>query len=158
MESERGKATAMIEASISDLFRAGRHWSKSFGERFDPPLSPMAFGLLRHIAWHGPVRAADLVGAFGSDKAAVSRHVAALKDSGLVIAEADPDDRRASLLLPTEHALRGLEGFREETHQQFSQMLTAFDDVELDELARLLAKFAGGLDGATGPRRVTSDD
>ena len=58
--------------------------------------------LLKALAMHGPRRSSELAAAVHSDPSTVSRQVAALVRDGLIERQADPEDGRASVLVPTE--------------------------------------------------------
>lgn len=57
--------------------------------------------LLLDLIKHGPRRASDLAGQHCADPSTVSRQVASLVKAGLLERTADPDDGRASILVPT---------------------------------------------------------
>ncbi|MFY1635707.1 MarR family winged helix-turn-helix transcriptional regulator [Solwaraspora sp. WMMB335] len=73
------------------------------GLRFDPPLERAAYTLLVRIAGDQPDRLSVLAEDLGLDISTVSRQVAALEAAGLATRAADPSDRRASVITPTEH-------------------------------------------------------
>ena len=106
MTTPRAADLRRVEAEVGILIRRVK---RVLGERarlLHPDLHPATFFLLNHIVERAPIRAADLVGAFGMDKGGVSRQVQHLVDLGLVDRRPDPEDRRASLLAPTEEATR----------------------------------------------------
>ena len=87
-----------IEAEVGSLIRRVKRVMGERAREVHPDLHPMTYVILAHLADHGPMRGADLSGAFEMDKGGVSRQVQALVDLGLVERQPDPEDRRAILL------------------------------------------------------------
>jgi DNA-binding MarR family transcriptional regulator len=142
---DRDRATADIEAAVGELFRSGRTWAKGMAGRFEPPLSPIGYALLRHVHQHAPVRSGDIVTTFGMDKGAVSRQISQLRELGLVEAAPDPEDRRATLLTLTPAALEAFDAFRTETRRQYQGVLADWSDDELRAFAQALERFNASL-------------
>ena len=142
---DRDRATADIEAAVGELFRTGRTWAKGLAQRFEPPLSPIGYAILRYVQQHAPVRSGDIVATFGMDKGAVSRQISALRELGLLDAASDPEDRRATLLTPTPAAVEAFASFRDETRMQFQGMLDGWSDDELRAFAQALERFNASL-------------
>ena len=67
--------------------------------------------LLVKLAQLGPSRASELAEQVCADPSTVSRQVAHLVKSGLLERRADPDDGRASILVPTELGLAKVREF-----------------------------------------------
>jgi DNA-binding MarR family transcriptional regulator len=150
-ETSRDRATAEIETSLAELIRVGKTWNKTLAARFGSELPPLAFGILRYVLSHAPVRSAAIVTFFDLDKATVSRAIKALRDKGLIEATPDPNDGRASVLEPTELARRDFERYRAETRAQYRGLLDAWSDEDLGDLARLLGRLTDTLpSGGTG--------
>jgi DNA-binding MarR family transcriptional regulator len=144
-ETPRDRATADIEASLADLIRVGKTWNKTLATRFGSELPPLAFGILRYVFLHAPVRSAAIVASFDLDKATVSRAIKALRDKGLIHASPDPSDGRASILEPTERAQRDFERYRTETRAQYRGLLDEWTEEDLSDLARLLGRLMDAL-------------
>ncbi|WP_294180984.1 MarR family winged helix-turn-helix transcriptional regulator [uncultured Schumannella sp.] len=144
-DEARERATTEIETAVSDLFRTVKGWNRELARRFDPPLSMVAFGLLRYVRHHGPVRAGDLAAAFDLDKAFVSRSVGQLREAGLLEQTPDPEDGRATLLVATATAIEQFDRIRADVRRNYESLL---DDWEIDDLNRfseLLARFQRAL-------------
>src|SRR6478736_5710334 len=92
--------SADIAAAVADLMRHlhGIKTRLSIGPEADH--SPLF--LLIKLVRRGPCRASALAELVGADPSTVSRQVASLVKAGLVRRQADPDDGRACLLVPTE--------------------------------------------------------
>lgn len=150
-ESSRDRATSEIEASLAELIRVSKAWNKTLAARFGAELPPLAFGVLRYVLAHAPVRSADIVSSFDLDKATVSRAIKALRDKGLIAAAPDPRDGRASILEPTELARRDFQRYREETRAQYRGLLDDWSDDDLGDLARLLGRLMAALPSGGQP-------
>ncbi len=133
-ETERERARSEIEGALSDLYRTVKGWNRELARSFDPPLSLMAFSLLRYVRHQGPVRAGDLVAAFDLDKAFVSRSVSQLREAGLLDQTPDPEDGRATLLVATEAAVEQFDRIRADVRRNYANLL---DDWEVDDMKRL---------------------
>lgn len=89
----------------------------------------------------GPLRASVLSEIIESDPSTVSRQVAQLVKDGYLERRADPDDGRASLLVPTE---RGHELHREHVrvrNSHFARMLGEWGEDDLRQFSVLLRRF-----------------
>ena len=144
-DTPRDRATSDIEGSLAELIRVGKTWNKTLASRFGSELPPLAFGILRYVFLHAPVRSADIVASFDLDKATVSRAIKALRDKGLIDTAPDPHDGRASILEPTELARRDFARYREETRAQYRGLLDDWSDDDLVDLARLLGRLMDAL-------------
>jgi len=138
----RSAALASVEQSMMDLFRIAKVRTRQLAERLHPDLSPLGFGVLRYVMGHGPLRSGDIVTAFGIDKAAVSRQVATLRELGLLDAAPDPADGRATLLTATPATAAQFAAVRDAMTAEYEQALETWDDAELTDFARLLARLA----------------
>src|SRR4051794_2662601 len=144
-ETSRDRVTTEIEVAIGDLFRIGRSWNKDLATRFEPELSPLAFGILRYVMQHPPVRSADIVTKFGLDKASVSRQIRQLRDNGLIDSTPDPSDGRAGLLVATDEATRTYEKYRDQTRAEYRAVLDEWTEEELEGFARMLRRLGDAL-------------
>lgn len=145
-EDARDRATAELEAAVSDLFRAGKGWTREFARRFEPPLPAISFAVLRYVRTHGPVRAGDIAAAFGADKATVSRQLAVLREHGLVEQSPDPDDRRATRVAATPAASAAFDALRSEMRAQYDASLAGWDLADLEQFGRLMRRFLDSFD------------
>lgn len=134
----REAAIADLEGAMADILRTAKTWNGRLAAGFDPPLPVLAFGVLRHIRMHGPLRAGEIAEAFDVDKAVVSRQLAVLRDAGLVETTEDPTDRRAVLVGLTPRAVRQLDAARAEVRATYASVL---DDWAVDDIGT----FAGAL-------------
>lgn len=142
----RSRATTEIETSIAEIFRSGRVWSKELAGKFLPELSPMGFGILRHVMRSGPMRSHEIVDAFDMDKGSVSRMVTGLRDLGLVETTVDPDDRRSTLIAGTAKADAAFARLREEAHRRYEDILAGWSTHDVAMFASLLRRFDESFD------------
>ena len=101
--------------------------------------------LLVKLATRGPSRASDLAEQVCADPSTVSRQVAALVKAGLIERKADPDDGRASILVPTE---LGLVRVREHSRRRGATMrpvIAEWSQQDRDDLLRLVRKYTDGI-------------
>jgi DNA-binding MarR family transcriptional regulator len=96
---------------------------------------------LRCLAHEGPMRSGALAEKLAADPSTVSRQVASLVRDGLVERRADPEDGRASLLVPTEKAEAVLAGYDDMRRRRFQHLLRDWDEADLADFARLLRRF-----------------
>jgi DNA-binding MarR family transcriptional regulator len=96
---------------------------------------------LRCLAHEGPMRSGALAERLEADPSTVSRQIAALVRDGLVERQADPDDGRATLLVPTDKANDVLAEHDDLRRRRFGQMLREWDEHDLDTFSRLLHRF-----------------
>ena len=102
--------------------------------------------LLFQLAHHGPRRASDLAGQMCADPSTVSRQVAWLVKERLIERRADPDDGRASILVPTE---KGLSTVREHSARRGATMQPIIADWpqhDRDDFLRLITKYTEGIE------------
>ncbi len=102
--------------------------------------------LLVKLAHLGPRRASDLAEQLCADPSTVSRQVAHLVKGGLVERQADPDDGRASILVPTE---LGRAKVREHSQRRGAALKPVIADWSAQDRAdflRLITKFTEGIE------------
>lgn len=98
------------------------------------------YTLLFHLVTGGPRRAGALADCVQVDPSTASRQIDQLVRMGLVERRADPDDGRATLLVPTEEG-RALHGrVHASRERMLAGLLADWSDDDLDLLARLLSR------------------
>lgn len=97
--------------------------------------------LLKTLVHVGPSRSSALAAAVHSDPSTVSRQIAGLVRDGLVERRADPEDGRASVLVPTEAGLRLLEEQRKRIGLALARVVRQWAPEDLDRFLDLLDKF-----------------
>jgi DNA-binding MarR family transcriptional regulator len=104
--------------------------------------------VLKCLATEGPMRSSALAECIQSDPSTVSRQVAALVKDGLLERRADPQDGRASLLVPTAKADAVIAEHDEIRLQHFNRMLAEWSDRDLRRFAGLLKRFTTDFENA----------
>ena len=132
-------ATEQIEQQMTMLLRRVQriHISTASG---DMDLDRSAYGILCRLADEGPQRLGLLASAFGLDPSTITRQVQAMEKAGLVQRQADPDDRRASILDLTDEGKVTLAHTRAYRRERLEEVLADWPGHDRQELARLLTK------------------
>ena len=102
--------------------------------------------LLVKLASHGPSRASDLAEQMCADPSTVSRQVASLVRSGLIERRADPDDGRASILVPTDLGLTRVREFSRRRGATMQPVIEDWSQQDKDDLLRLVRKYTEGIE------------
>lgn len=97
--------------------------------------------LLKALAMHGPRRSSELAATVHSDPSTVSRQVATLVRDGLVERQADPEDGRASVLVPTERGLELLAEQRKRMALALAQVVRNWDPDDVSRFLELFERF-----------------
>ncbi|WP_170315570.1 MarR family winged helix-turn-helix transcriptional regulator [Nakamurella deserti] len=101
--------------------------------------------LLLKLAHHGPMRASDLAERMCADPSTVSRQVAGMVKAGLVERQADPDDGRASILVPTASGQARVDQMVQMRGQIFAPLVADWSAEDRAVFTRLLTEFVHGL-------------
>ncbi|WP_210649266.1 MarR family winged helix-turn-helix transcriptional regulator [Nocardioides sp. SYSU D00065] len=140
-ERRRHDDLRRIESEVGTLIRRVKRVMGERAREVHPDLHPMTYSILDHLARNGPMRGADLSGAFDMDKGGVSRQVQALVDLGLVERRPDPEDRRAIMLDASEEGRKRLAAMSRVRSERFDERLAAWTDAELSQFAAQLATY-----------------
>ncbi|MFF9647326.1 MarR family winged helix-turn-helix transcriptional regulator [Kitasatospora aureofaciens] len=119
--------------------RAGLHaqLTEGLGEAVDELTYPVLSGLART----GPCSAADLGREVGLDRTTVTRRADRLEEAGLLRREADPGDRRATLLVLTDAGQGVVRTTRERLAARIEDSLASWPAADTRAFARLLRVF-----------------
>lgn len=132
---------AELATVFSDLMRAFIRARRQFLAQAKHNVEWSAQLVISCVVNEGPLRASVLSEIVESDPSTVSRQVAQLVKDGYLERRADPDDGRASLLVPTE---RGLALHREHLrvrNAHFARMLGEWGESDLRQFSVLLRRF-----------------
>ncbi|MFC6154157.1 MarR family winged helix-turn-helix transcriptional regulator [Nocardioides yefusunii] len=135
-----------LEQQVVVLVRRARRLIAIRAVRIHPDLAPTSYVALTYVNCNGPVRASAIAEHFSIDKGAVSRQVQLLSDLGLVVREADPDDRRASIISVTQEARDRLEEARRGRRERLREGMEGWQDADLETFVGLLGKYNALLD------------
>ena len=102
----------------------------------DPSAYPVLFQLVE-----SPKRTTELATCLHADTSTVSRQVTSLVDIGFVERTADPEDRRATILVATEAGLAAYDAMRASRERMLARILADWSDAEIKELVTVLARF-----------------
>ena len=116
------------------LFRADRMQ--------DCELSPYHHGYIFALCRDPGVPQDRLAQELCINKSNVTRHLAALEESGYVERRRCEEDRRVTLVFPTEKAYAILPRLREVTREWNEYLTEGLDEAELERFAELLSKMA----------------
>lgn len=97
--------------------------------------------LLKTLVHQGPSRSSALAAAIHSDPSTVSRQIAAMVRDGLVERMADPEDGRASVLVPTEAGKALLEEQRRRLGLALARVVQQWAPEDVDRFLELLERF-----------------
>lgn len=131
-----------LEGSFVTMFRQYRQLMARHAEQLSPGLSSGAMKSFLTIANEAPLSPSALAETMLTDRAQVSRFVKELEALDLITREADPNDRRAAVLRPTEDGLRRLEDVRSgPTGGGMRRDLAGWDLQDIRQFADLLHRF-----------------
>lgn len=101
-------------------------------------LSPSQSEVLGTVARRGDVRLSELASIEGINPTLLSRIIGKLETAGLLVREADPDDRRAAHVVPTARGRKRYEQIRSERTDALNLAIEALDEQEQQALAGAL--------------------
>ena len=108
-----------------------------------------SFWLLKTLATSGALRVTDLAACTNLDSSTVSRHVAQLHGAGLIEREPDPVDGRAQRVKLSEAGAARIDAALRSRRALLEKSLESWDRRDLEELDRLLTRFAADVEALT---------
>lgn len=115
------------------------------------------FPLLVLVERLGPIGVVELADRVGRDYTTVSRQVAKLESLALVDRQANANDRRVREAVITEKG-KGMTDRIDEARERLGQAIFAtWDDQDVDDLVRLMRRFADDLKGDGSAESVSAD-
>jgi len=102
--------------------------------------------LLVKLAHLGPRRASDLAEQLCADPSTVSRQVASLVKAGLIRRQADPDDGRACLLVPTELGIVTVGEYADRRAAAMAPLIRDWSAADRADFLRLIRKYVTSID------------
>ncbi|ACV77176.1 MarR family winged helix-turn-helix transcriptional regulator [Nakamurella multipartita] len=136
--------SADIAGAVVDLMRQLHGIKARLAVGPEADHSPLL--LLAKLVHAGPQRASALADLVGADPSTVSRQVAALVKAGLVVREADPDDGRACLLVPTALGRERVQEYRQRRAAAMAPLIQDWTAHERADFLRLLRKYVTSID------------
>jgi DNA-binding MarR family transcriptional regulator len=108
-----------------------------------------SFWLLKTLLASGPLRVTDLAVCANLDASTVSRHVAQLHGAGLIERTPDPIDGRAQRVKLSDAGADRIEAALRARRSLLEKSLESWDSRDLDQLDRLLRRFAADVEAQT---------
>jgi DNA-binding MarR family transcriptional regulator len=145
-ESPSASRAASVESLMHALLGVGRLMrQRGQGETLDTG----SFWLLKTLSASGPLRVTDLAACANLDASTVSRHVAQLHGAGLIERTPDPIDGRAQRVKLSDAGADRIEAALRARRVLLEKSLEAWDPRDLDQLDRLLTRFAADVEALT---------
>lgn len=137
------QAAEIADALIS-LIRIYSNIRTRLANTADAEIAPLF--LLVKLVKDGPKRAKDLAEMMCADQSTVSRQVAALVKAGLIEREADPEDGRASILVPTELGLQRVQEHFQDRGKAVEPIIGDWPAADRRQFRRLLQRYTATLE------------
>ena len=145
-ESKHSSRTASVNSLMHAVLSVGRLMrQRGQGETLDTG----SFWLLKTLAASGPQRLTDLATCAGLDVSTVSRHVAQLHSAGLIERAPDPVDGRAQRVELSPAGMAHIDAALSSRRALLEKCLASWDPRDLEELDRLLTRFAADVEALT---------
>lgn len=135
-------AIRSINESFERIAVAARRAGRSAAQQFDAELQPATWAVLREVLRVGRVQPHALAETMSMDRSAISRHLKDLRERGLVQAERDEQDARATWVSLTPEAAARAEAVIGTRRRGLHERLDAWDPDDLERFAELLERFA----------------
>jgi len=152
LDGDRDPVDAVALAAVADTFvDLARSFSRARARLLaaaEADVEWSAHVVLKCLASDGPMRSSALADTIQADPSTVSRQVASLVKDGLLERRTDPEDGRASLLVPTTKADAVLAAHDRARVQHFGRMLAEWSNDDLRTFARMLARFTTDFESA----------
>ena len=144
VETDELDESAEIAAAVIDMVRQFTGIKSRVTSGPEGDHSPMF--LLVKLAHYGPSRASDLAELVCADPSTVSRQVASLVKGGLLERRADPDDGRASILVPTELGRQRVKEYGRRRAVTMKPVIADWSAQDRHDLLRLIRKYTAGIE------------
>lgn len=135
---------AEIADAIISLIRIYANLKARLASTADPEIA--ALFLLVRLVKDGPMRAKELAELTCADPSTVSRQVATLVKTGLIERQADPEDGRASILVPTALGQTRVHEHFVNRGQMIEPMIAGWPDTDRSDFLRLLRSYTDQLE------------
>ncbi|MGH9080297.1 MAG: MarR family winged helix-turn-helix transcriptional regulator [Acidimicrobiales bacterium] len=143
--------SAGLERSLTEVARAILRLAVPGGALPEgASLDRAGYWLLVRISGQAPIRLSELADSVELDLSTVSRQMANLVASGLVVKVPDPEDGRASLLSLSDRGWTILEAVSEARRQALAAAMTDWTEGERTALAAGLGRLEAGLHRVNG--------
>ena len=143
LSSSRSASVDSLMHALLGIGRLMRH--RGQGDTLDTG----SFWLLRTLSASGTLRVTDLAVCANLDASTVSRHVAQLHSAGLIERTPDPVDGRAQRVKLSAAGADRIETALRARRALLEKSLELWDPRDLDQLDRLLTRFAADVEALT---------
>jgi len=143
METDVDQVVDDLATSILDLLH---RYSGIKARITGPEADANPVFLLAKLVHFGPRRSGELAADLCADPSTVSRQAATLVKQGLVERQADPEDGRASLLVPTAAGIERVDRHRRRRGQAIAPVVADWAPEDVSTLLDLLRRYIAGLD------------
>jgi DNA-binding MarR family transcriptional regulator len=141
VDSETEAAIADLEQQFAFFFQRIRVRWREAAQELHPDLTPTAYMILTALVWgEGPTTATHLSEILHLDKSALSRHIVALEEQGLIERHVDEHDARVRTLAASPAALAAVQAQRRSRDNELRRELGTWPREDLVTLARLLRR------------------
>jgi DNA-binding MarR family transcriptional regulator len=136
--------SADIASAVVDLMRQLHGIKARLATGPEADHSPLF--LLVKLAHTGPLRGSALADLVGADPSTVSRQVASLVKAGFVARQADPNDGRACLLVPTDLGLAKVDEYKARQAMAMAPIVGDWSEQDRADFIRLLRLYVNSID------------
>jgi DNA-binding MarR family transcriptional regulator len=133
-------STSEVGTEIVRFFRSFKSVQAQLGHRARHGVDPSAYPVLFQLV-EAPKRTTELASCLHADTSTISRQVTSLVDLGLIERTADPEDRRATILVVTEAGQAALDAMRAGRERMIARILADWSPAEVKELVTVLSRF-----------------
>lgn len=147
-EENRDPSSAEI-AMAARLRLSATRLARRLRQQSDTGLTPTQLSALAAVERHGPVTLGDLAQHERVAPPTVTKVVAKLEADGFLTRQADPDDRRSTLVAATRSGRRLLEGTRTRKDAWLAERIASLgpdEQARLDQALDVLDELTGGED------------
>ena len=141
-----------------ELMKLVRHL-ETFGRRSSlyQRVDRAGYLALRTLESLGPSNVNALAQALHLDASTITRQVTVLESSGFAYRHTDPDDRRSSTITLTAEGRRTMRKVEKDRRQVITTLLEGWQQGEIDDLSRVLAKLNRSLVDSVADQSVEAD-
>ena len=136
--------SAAIGSAVVDLMRQLHGIKARLATGPEADHSPLF--LLVKLVHTGPLRASALADLVGADPSTVSRQVASLVKAGLLERQADPNDGRACLLVPTDLGQAKVDEYKDRQAVAMAPIVSDWSGQDRADFIRLLRLYVASID------------
>ena len=136
---------AQLEREVTVLLRRAERVRLGAAERAGSSLDRSGYLLLLQLSEMGAVGVTALAQRLALDASTITRQIARLVDTGLVLREPDEEDRRAVRHRLTPAGRRELANLRQARRDLFSELLEDWSEEDRERFSRLLVRFNDSL-------------